>query len=361
VLRRGRCNGAQAAAPRGSPTQPGNDLAENRGGAGRGEFVLLDTPPLVADFWSGFADPTPIRSRRAFAEEFWLASNHDLVECRSPKMLGNFLVSLFGEARSAVAGDCLASRYRERLRREPEARVTFARAQRADEFDLLGPACGWRLAVWRTPAAAEAVLRSSSAWLRRQWRSLFELDEGGRRVAGAARSGVLSTSVPVYLTAFAGVSQAQSIHARDHIRRCGRPPRRSSCKRALRLEGATIDYSVSSCWLTLAQVSTSSLSLLDVDSRRVAPRCALRWRARARSQRRSRACCRCWQMKKPASGCPSRCYARSAAHCDSSHKAGAALAGFNAERKLSDRFLLLEPIAELAPHDPALRASLRRL
>ncbi|MEO8983941.1 MAG: HEAT repeat domain-containing protein [Polyangiaceae bacterium] len=347
---------------------PETTWAENRGGSGRGEFVLLNAPPELPI--SGL----DLRIRPASAQvedgvaprEFWLASNHDLVEVTMPEDAWKFPGAQYTiPLDPPLQGDCLALVTESAFDENPRARVTFAELSARTEFDASSvPALVATLAGGGERAqAAEAVLRVLGQPAFDAVAAAFDsLDEGGRRVAlELLDQAPCQTSLPGYLTAFSGASQAQSIHARDHIRRCGKAAAPFLAQAASQAQGTQQLALLGELLLADAAQSVDVItSLLDVDSRsrRQALRVALA-RASAVPEAKSRLTAVLADPKTSERVLVEVLRSLGDRIADFQPEAGAALTRLQTPAaSFRTRFLLLQPNAELATRESAFRASL---
>ncbi|HEY3664613.1 MAG TPA: hypothetical protein VGL19_01390, partial [Polyangiaceae bacterium] len=254
---------------------PETTWAENRGGAGRGEFVLFNTPPElpISGLDVLIRPPTAKPEDGVAPRQFWLASSHDLILVSMPEDAwkspgAHYTIKLD----PPVQGDCLALVTETAYDESARARVTFAELSARSEFDAASvPALVAALAGGGERAqAAEAVLRVIGQPAYEAVAQAFtSLDEGGRRVAlELLDQAPCATSLPAYLAAFSGVSQAQGVHARDHIRRCGKAAAPFLVQAARKAQGSEQLELLGELLLAdAAQCADVIVSLLDVDSR----------------------------------------------------------------------------------------------
>ncbi|HEY3256154.1 MAG TPA: hypothetical protein VGJ91_19475, partial [Polyangiaceae bacterium] len=144
---------------------PDTTWAENRGGAGRGEFVLLNAPPqLPISGLDLLIRPAKVNVPNGVAPRvFWLASNHGLVEVTMPEDAWKFPGAHYSvKLEPPLQGDCLALVTESAFDENPNARVTFAELSARTEFDSSStPALVAALAGGAERAqAAAAVLRT---------------------------------------------------------------------------------------------------------------------------------------------------------------------------------------------------------
>jgi HEAT repeat protein len=202
--------------------------AENRGGSGRGEFIVMNAPgelPL-----EGLE--ITVRPERATPEhgasprEFWVATRKQLFSVTLPEdawaQPGARYVVRFP---APVADDCFALALDSAFDERPTARVGISelRAQTA-----LGSADIPTL-VAALPGGGQKA-EGAKVMLRALGQPAFDavlaafasLDEGGRRVAlEILDSAPCATSVQAYVQALDGPSPGQRIHATDRLPRCG--------------------------------------------------------------------------------------------------------------------------------------------
>ncbi|HET7539896.1 MAG TPA: HEAT repeat domain-containing protein, partial [Polyangiaceae bacterium] len=185
---------------------------------------------------------------------------------------------------------------------------------------------------------------------------------GGRRVAlEILDQAPCEASLPVYLQAFSGPFAAHAIHARDHIRRCGKAAAPFLAAAAKQAKGPRqIDLLGELLLADAAQCVDVIVSLLDVDSRvrRTSLRIALA-RASTVSEAKPRVLA---VLEDPALServTVDVLRALGSRISEFQPAAAAAIARLSRpDASFRTRFLLLAPSAELATADPALRASL---
>jgi len=347
---------------------PETTWAENRGGAGRGEFVLMNTPPeLPISGVDLVVRPATAKVENGVApREFWLASNKDLTLVTMPEDAWKFPGAHYVvKLDPPLQGDCLALVTESAFDENPRARVTFAELSARTEFDSSSvPALVAALAGGGERAeAAEAVLRVMGQPAFDAVAQSFEgLDEGGRRVAlDLLDQAPCETSLPAYLSVFSGVSQAQSIHARDHIRRCGKLAAPFLAEAARKARGAPQLELLGELMLAdAAQCVDVIVGLLDVDSRarRASLRIALA-RASLATDAKPRVLAVLADPKSSERLTVEVLRSLGDRIAEFQPVAGAAVARLSTPAaNFRTRFLLLEPSAELAVKEPALRAAL---
>ena len=349
---------------------PETTWAENRGGAGRGEFVLLNSPPeLPISGLDLVVRPQAARVENGVApREFWLAANHELISVTLPEDAWKFPGAHYSvKLDPPLQSDCLALVTESAFDEGPNVRVTFAELVAKSEFDAASvPALVAALAGGGERAqAAESVLRVvGQPGYDAVAKAYDGLDEGGRRVAlDLLDQAPCETSLPVYLKAFTSLSQAHGIHARDHIRRCGTAAGPFLAEAAKKAKGSQQIALLGELLLAdAAQCVDLIVSLLDVESRqrRAALRIAL---ARASSVPAAKPRVLA-ALEDPATGervAVEVLRALGSRINEFQPLAGAALARLQAPNaSFRTRFLLLEPSAHLAAQDPAQRAYFER-
>ena len=347
---------------------PDTTWAENRGGAGRGEFVLFNAPPQLPI--SGL--DLRIRPEKTTVEGgvsprvFWLASNRGLVEVTMPEDAWKFPGARYRvPLEPPLQGDCLALVTESAFDESPNARVTFAELSARTEFDAASVA-----ALVAALAGGGERAQSAAAVLRAVGQPGYEavaqaydgLDEGGRRIAlEVLDQAPCETSLPVFLKAFSGPSPAHAIHGRDHIRRCGKAAAPFLVAAVKKAQGAQQLNLLAELQLAdAAQCVDVIVSLLDVDSRsrRTSLRVAL-----ARASGVGEAKPRVLAVLENPDASPRLTVevlrALGARIGEFQPAAGAAIARLSSPNaSFRTRFLLLAPSAELAASDPPLRASL---
>jgi HEAT repeat protein len=207
---------------------PETTWAENRGGAGRGEFIVMralsDVPISAFDLL--VRPPTKNVQNGVGAEVLWLITTHDVFKVRFTidpwKTPGvHYRIGL----NHPVVTDCVAlvtdSAYGESAKSE----VTFAELSARTEFEtanldnLMGALAGGGA---RAESAGSVLSGLGEPAFRAIDAKFNELDEGGRRVAlDVVDHGPCEISTPVYIKAILGNIEEQRKHALDRIRRCG--------------------------------------------------------------------------------------------------------------------------------------------
>lgn len=371
-LGRGVLRAVAASSAVGSPGaltdgNPETTWGENRGGSGRGEFVLLHAPPELPVSGLDFV----IRPEKAKVENgvaprvFWLAGDRELVEVTMPEDAWKFPGAHYRvKLEPPLQGDCLALVTESAFDEGPKAQVTFAELNAQSEFDAASiPALVAALAGGGERAqAAEAVLRvAGQPGYDAVAKAYDSLDEGGRRLAlDLLDQASCETSVPVYLKAFSGMNQAHGIHARDHIRRCGKAAAPYLVAAAKQAQGTLqVNLLGELALADAAQCVDLIVGLLDVESRtrRSALRIALA-RASLVSEAKPRVLAVLSEPQTSERVTVDVLRALGGRIAEFQPAAGAAWARLSRpDASFRTRFLLLQPSAELATSDAAVRTA----
>lgn len=207
---------------------PETTWAENRGGAGRGEFVVMkalsDVPISAFDV---LVRPTKKSVPNGVgAELIWLITTHEVFKVRFTndpwKTPGvHYRIGLS----HPVVTDCVALVTDSAYGDSPKAEVTFAELSARTEFEaaslenLMGALAGGGP---RAEAAGSVLAGMGEPAFQAINAGFNELDEGGRRVAlDVADHAPCELSTPVYIKALASNIEEQQKHALERIRRCG--------------------------------------------------------------------------------------------------------------------------------------------
>jgi len=202
---------------------------ENRGGDGRGEFVVVGAPrdlPISA-FDVVLTAPGPKPDPANVPRELWLATRtrvyHVLFPAEAASEAGaRFRVKLPKPEQTDCIAPVLESAFAERA----GALVSLAELGVTSEFEGATPAAlvGALAGGGERALAAAAVLRGLGAPGFQELAVRFDsLDERGKRVAlDVMDSAECAVSVPVYLSALAGPIEPHRLHAQSRLRRCGR-------------------------------------------------------------------------------------------------------------------------------------------
>lgn len=209
--------------------RPETAWTENRGGSGRGEFVMMSAPrnlPITAFDWvltTPGAKPDPANVPR----ELWIVTRAQLYHVTFPAEAANepgarFRATLPKPDRTDCIAQVLESSFVERA----SARVSVAELGVASEFEGASPTAlvgAIRAGGERALAAASALSELGMAGFTELGTSFQSLDEQGRRIAlDVMDRAPCELSVPVYMTALAGNVEAHRLHAESRLRRCGR-------------------------------------------------------------------------------------------------------------------------------------------
>ncbi|MET0790918.1 MAG: HEAT repeat domain-containing protein [Polyangiaceae bacterium] len=346
---------------------PETTWAENRGGSGKGEFVLLNAPPElpISGLDLLIRPPTAKPDSGVAPREFWIAGNHDLLHVTMPEDAWKFPGAHYSvKLDPPLQGDCLALVTESAFDEGPNARVTFAELAARTEFDASSVS-----ALVAALAGGGERAQSAAAVLRVVGQPGFDavvqaydsLDEGGRRVAlDLLDQAPCDTSLPAYLKAFSGLSAAHAIHARDHIRRCGKAAAPYLVAAAKKSQG-TLQLNLLGELLLAdaAQCVDVIVGLLNVDSRsrRASLRIALA-RASTVQAAKPRVLAALSDPQTSERVQVEVLRALGARIDEFQPAAGAVLTRLQApNQSFRTRFLLLQPSAELAEADPAVKAS----
>jgi HEAT repeat protein len=228
-----RATGASSAV--GSPSaltdaDPQTTWAEDRGGAGKGEFVVMNAPaglPLTAiDI---IVRPPRGELEHAVApRKFWLAAdqnaNPSLVEVTMPEDAWKKPGARYRvELNPPLTTDCLALVVDSAVNEDREARVTFAEVIPRTELQGKSTSELVMMLGGQHGPAAEAMLRAVGEPAYRAIDEAFNgLDEKAQAGALEVLDGApCETSSPVYARALTGTSRSNALHALARIRRCG--------------------------------------------------------------------------------------------------------------------------------------------
>ena len=202
--------------------------AENRGGAGRGEFVTFKAPSDVPLQGFDFVVRPPLRDipKGVGPLQLWLVTNKQLYAIRFPtdpwKGPG---VSWHVKLPTPVQTDCVAIVTESAYGEKPDSEVTLAEVRADSEFasanveQLVGALAGGGPRA----DAASSVLSALGPEAQRAVADAFDkLDEGGKRAAlDVLDHGPCAESSRVYIKALLGSVEAHRLHAIDRLHRCG--------------------------------------------------------------------------------------------------------------------------------------------
>lgn len=201
--------------------------AENRGGAGRGEFVLMRAPqdlPITA-FEVAIRPPAGTAPGTS-PKEFFLATRTGLIHATLPedawqKPGVRYAIKLA----KPIQTDCVALVTESAFDESTAAKVTFSELSARTEFDaaqvegLVGALAG---GGERALAAASALGALGEPGFAAIAAGFDRLDEGGRRVAlDTLDAAPCPLSAPVFVRALISPFRAHRMHARARIHRCG--------------------------------------------------------------------------------------------------------------------------------------------
>ena len=214
---------------------------ETRGGSGRGEFVVLHAPPELP--LTGFelvVQGSASAPKSSILRELWLATKQQLFHVTLPDEAAKspgarFRVTL----PKPVQTDCVALVLESSFEERPDAAVSVAELSATTELEGADPKAlvGALAGGGERARAAGALLRAlGEPGFRAIAEGFGSLDEGGRHIAlDAVDAAPCEQSAPVYVSALESSFEAQRLHARDRLRRCGRV---SADLLAARLEAA---------------------------------------------------------------------------------------------------------------------------
>jgi HEAT repeat protein len=208
---------------------PETTWSENRGGAGRGEFLLMQAPPAlpITALELVVRPPTRAVELGVAPKELWLATADRVLHVTLPEDAwqhpgARYVVRL----ERPLRGDCLALITESAWGGGAKSRVTLAELSARTEFDqstldgLVGALAGGGR---RAEAAASALSALGPPAFEQVIQAWDRLDEGGRRVAlDVIDHAPCSIRSPLYLRALFGPYAAHRIHARERLRSCGK-------------------------------------------------------------------------------------------------------------------------------------------
>ena len=202
--------------------------AENRGGAGRGEFVLMLSPPElpIAAFELVVRPPLREIPHAVAPKTFFIAVTGKLFRVEMPEDAWRFPGRRYNiQLPAPVTTDCVALVTDDAFSDHKAVQVTFAELSARSDFDLtnLDGLVGALAGGGERAQAAGALLRSLGKPAFEAIRKRFEaLDAGGRRVAlDVMDHAECADSAPVYVAALLSREHAHRVHAEQRIRRCG--------------------------------------------------------------------------------------------------------------------------------------------
>jgi HEAT repeat protein len=208
---------------------PETTWAENRGGSGKGEFVVMNAPPELpmVGIEIGVRPEKSSPARGVAPRELWVVTNKRAFLVSLPedawKQPGARYVAHFP---APVKDDCLAIAIESAFDERTDAEVTLA------EVSLESPLAGAKLEELVAALAgggeraesAKAVLRSlGQPAYDAVLASYPRLDENGRRVAlEVLDAAPCPTSAPAYVTALQSPLEGQRMHAEARLPRCAK-------------------------------------------------------------------------------------------------------------------------------------------
>ena len=207
---------------------PETTWAENRGGSGKGEFVVMNAPgELPLDGLEFTLRPArAIPEHGAAPSELWIATSKDLFKVDFPEDGWAHPGARYGVRFPApVTSDCVAIALEKGFDERPDARITLAEVgattslATADISALIAALQGGG----QKAEHAKVLLRALGKPGFDATAAAFNgLDEGGRRVAlQILDAAPCATSAGPYVEALTGPSAAQRQHAADRLPRCG--------------------------------------------------------------------------------------------------------------------------------------------
>lgn len=199
--------------------------AENRGGAGRGEFAVLSSPAELPIAAFDLVVAAPGASPRDVPRELWLATRAELFAVTLPAEATKTPGQRFrARLPKPVSTDCVALVIEDAFEEKPESKVGVVELSALTEFAGQTPeALVAALAGGAERArAAGAALRALGAPGYAALAKGFDaLDSRGKHVAlGVIDSAPCEVSAPLYVRALGGGIEGQILHARDRIQRC---------------------------------------------------------------------------------------------------------------------------------------------
>jgi HEAT repeat protein len=203
--------------------------AENRGGSGKGEFVLMNAPPELPIVGVIFAvRPEKGGSPKGGSpKELWVVTNKQAFLVTLPedawKQPGARYVAHFP---APVKDDCLAIAVESAFDERPDVEVTLAEVSLESAFsganvdELVAALAGGGA----KSESAKAVLRSLGQPAYDAVLAKYPtLDEGGRRVALEVLDGApCATSAPAFVMALQSDVEGQRMHAEARLPRCAK-------------------------------------------------------------------------------------------------------------------------------------------
>jgi HEAT repeat protein len=208
---------------------PETTWAENRGGAGKGEFVVMNAPPELPMLGVELVvRPEKTAPQKGAApRELWVVTNKQAFLVTLPedawKQPGARYVARFP---APIKDDCLAVAIESAFDEKPDSEVTLS------EVSLESPLAAMSLdeLVASLSGGGERA-ESAKAVLRGMGQPAFDavlakyptLDEGGRRVALEVLDGApCAASAPAYVSSLSSPVEGQRLHAEARLPRCSK-------------------------------------------------------------------------------------------------------------------------------------------
>lgn len=198
--------------------------AENRGGNGRGEFVVLSAPQELP--LAGF-DLTPAAGRgpRDVPKELWLVTRGEVFQVTLPQDAAASPGQRYrAMLPKPVSTDCVALVIESGFEDVPDSKLGLAELSAVTEFagqspeSLVAALAG---GAERARAAGAALRALGAPGYAAIARGFDALDAGGRTVAlDVIDSAPCDVSAPLYVRALGGGVESHVLHARDRIPRC---------------------------------------------------------------------------------------------------------------------------------------------
>jgi HEAT repeat protein len=207
---------------------PETTWAENRGGAGRGEFVTFRAPSDVPIQGFDFVIKPGKREipKGVGASSLWLVTSNQVFAVNFPSDPWKApLVRWHVDLPAPVQTDCVALVTESAYSEKPDSEVTFAELTAQSEFatanidQLVGALAGGGP---RADSASTVLSAMGPEAYRAVAKAFLSFDEGGKRVAlDVLDHAPCSESNAVYIQALLGNVEAHRLHAIDRLRRCG--------------------------------------------------------------------------------------------------------------------------------------------
>lgn len=207
---------------------PETTWSEDRGGDGKGEFIVMRAPPETAISGLELTLRPKLRAvdNGAAPARLFVVGPRDVIEVTLPEDAwqhpgARYRVTLEPPLQSS----CLALSLDTSFDKSPKAAVTLAEVAAVTEFavDKLPELVAALAGGGQRAEAAKAVLAAGGPAAFAAVAQAFEaLDEGGRRVALEVMDRApCELGAPVYVSALSGKIEAQTQHAQSRLRRCG--------------------------------------------------------------------------------------------------------------------------------------------